>query len=270
MVQFWVEDKELLDSTEGYVLAVLQPDNGDFEKLQTFRTDQSPDECQRLIETLESIDTGRIVIAAGRGKALQYFKPETWAAFKSIGGTGKPALAGAQAIIGIQGTLPGQAMENETKPFIELSIPFAVPVEYQYDVARRYDENSQLIEEKVDTTLDSAKVIRYYPNRIGLKTYSPIAGFLLLSEIYDRGWRVKIDDIPGKIYPADGIFRAVYLNPGRHTLEFDYWPDGLTAGILITLLTGILLVLAVGIRINILLRQRAQEKLEEELIHKAK
>jgi len=62
-----------------------------------------------------------------------------------------------------------------------------------------------------------------------------------LSDTYYPGWKVYIDKKPGKIYRADYILRAVYLEPGKHIVKFRYGPFSFKIGFMITLATmGIL------------------------------
>jgi uncharacterized membrane protein YfhO len=50
------------------------------------------------------------------------------------------------------------------------------------------------------------------------------------------------------IYAADGIFRAVWVPAGRHTLVFSYAPRSFTAGALVSLAAwaGVLALLWLG------------------------
>ena len=50
---------------------------------------------------------------------------------------------------------------------------------------------------------------------------------------------------PGPVVPADLLFRAVPLEPGRHVVEFQYVPPGAKTGGLASLMTVLILVVAV-------------------------
>ncbi len=67
---------------------------------------------------------------------------------------------------------------------------------------------------------------------------------LVFSECYDRGWRARIDGELTDIIPANVCSMAVALPPGRHTIEFYFWPRSLTVGFAITFAT-LLFVIAV-------------------------
>lgn len=54
---------------------------------------------------------------------------------------------------------------------------------------------------------------------------------LCLSIPYSRGWTAYIDGQRAKIYQANTAFMAVELTPGEHEIELCYWTPGLTAGL---------------------------------------
>ncbi|HEY2933492.1 MAG TPA: YfhO family protein [Acidobacteriota bacterium] len=67
-------------------------------------------------------------------------------------------------------------------------------------------------------------------------------------ERYYAGWRAYLDGRVAPLFPADYLFRGVYVPAGRHKLEFKYQPTSLYIGLIIALLglllSGIVLVLA--------------------------
>jgi hypothetical protein len=84
--------------------------------------------------------------------------------------------------------------------------------------------------------------VTYSPNHVTLKTTQEGNGFLVLLDTYLPGWTVKVDGQEQKILRAYGLYRAVQLGPGEHTLEFDYFPEGFKAGLIasgVTLVFGL-------------------------------
>jgi hypothetical protein len=67
-----------------------------------------------------------------------------------------------------------------------------------------------------------AKVSDYRINRFKVEADMARDGFLFLSENYYPAWKAYVDGKESKVYRADYLFRAVYLNRGRHTVEFIY------------------------------------------------
>jgi hypothetical protein len=51
---------------------------------------------------------------------------------------------------------------------------------------------------------------------------APGGGLLRVSGRFAPGWTARVDDRPAAVHRADGIFRAVVVPPGRHTVTFHY------------------------------------------------
>lgn len=66
------------------------------------------------------------------------------------------------------------------------------------------------------------KVTAYHPNRIEVRTNNPAGGFLVLSEIYYRGWEVRVDGRRASVDRVNFALRGVELPPGQHTVEFKF------------------------------------------------
>ena len=73
-----------------------------------------------------------------------------------------------------------------------------------------------------------AQIDRYSPNTIvvNVTTFNP--EYLILSEIYYPGWTARDNFNISEIIRYHGVFRAVYLEPGKHLVSFNYFPKILT------------------------------------------
>lgn len=69
-------------------------------------------------------------------------------------------------------------------------------------------------------------------------------GWLVLADSYYPGWTVKVDGEKRQVYPANGILRAVWVEPGEQRVEFSYQPFSFRAGVVTSLLA--LLLILVG------------------------
>jgi uncharacterized membrane protein YfhO len=58
------------------------------------------------------------------------------------------------------------------------------------------------------------------------------AGYLVLLDAYDRGWRVSVDGQATDHLRANLAFRAVAVPAGPHRVDFVYRPIAVTAGVL--------------------------------------
>jgi hypothetical protein len=94
----------------------------------------------------------------------------------------------------------------------------------------------------------AASVVSWSPNRVEVLASGP--GRLVISEMAYPGWRVKADGAQAKVDTAQGIFRAVELTAGEHSVVFEFWPATVLLGGALTLLgvaaLGILLWRARG------------------------
>jgi hypothetical protein len=96
-----------------------------------------------------------------------------------------------------------------------------------------------LLNEKVDfeeSNHFSGKVeqVTYKSNHVTVQTTQEGNGFLVLMDSYFPGWTVKVDGQERPILKANFFYRAVQLGPGEHTLEFDYFPEGMKMGLIVS------------------------------------
>jgi hypothetical protein len=74
----------------------------------------------------------------------------------------------------------------------------------------------------------------YKPNHVTVQTTQEGNGFLVLIDSYFPGWTVKVDGEERPILKANYYYRAVQLGPGKHTLEFDFVPEGMKTGVMVS------------------------------------
>jgi hypothetical protein len=79
-------------------------------------------------------------------------------------------------------------------------------------------------------------------NRFDVEVEMPKDGFLVLSENYYPAWKAYVDGKEAKIYKADYLFRAIYLDQGKHTLKLIYDSGTYNIAKAWTGLTGVLML----------------------------
>ena len=115
--------------------------------------------------------------------------------------------------------------------------------------------NSVILEEEPQTPfiptttaapMGKATIEKDNINSMTVKAVLSQPGFLVLSENHYPSWKVYVDGKPDKIYRANYLFRAVYLDKGEHEIRFVF--DSVTYGIgkTSTLLTSLLLLAIFG------------------------
>lgn len=91
-----------------------------------------------------------------------------------------------------------------------------------------------LLAQPADPQADAAMVTASAPDRLTVRTRTDAAGLLMLSEVYDPGWRAYIDGRRVPVRVADHALRAVPIPPGEHAVELRYEPGSLKLGVAIS------------------------------------
>jgi hypothetical protein len=92
-----------------------------------------------------------------------------------------------------------------------------------------------------------ARITAYQSERVVVEAQAASPAWLVLTDSFDPDWSATIDREPARVLPADGMFRAVPLPPGRWEVEFRYRPRALRWGSVASALT-LLLVLGLAWR----------------------
>lgn len=104
---------------------------------------------------------------------------------------------------------------------------------------------------------ESVQIVSYSPNEIIVRSDGPRNGFLVLCENFYPGWKAYVDGRPVEIIRANGIFRAVPLSYGQHSVAFRYEPRSLRMGAAISAVT--LLAITLGWLFNTLAHRRRRQ-----------
>jgi hypothetical protein len=87
-----------------------------------------------------------------------------------------------------------------------------------------------------------ATIVRYEPLETVIDCRLEEAGILVVSDAYYPGWKVSVDGVPGRIIPADCMFRGVPLEKGIHKVRFSYEPAAFRIGAWISVFSVFLTV----------------------------
>jgi hypothetical protein len=90
-----------------------------------------------------------------------------------------------------------------------------------------------------------AEVIDETTTSVAVRATAPEGGgYLVLLDSYDPHWVAEVDGRPAHVLRANGLFRAVRIAAGAHTVRFAYRPRPLYYGLAIT---GLALVVLAGL-----------------------
>jgi len=89
---------------------------------------------------------------------------------------------------------------------------------------------------------ERVELASYDSQRVVASVTAPADSYLVLTDAWYPGWKVRVDGEEAPLLRADVLFRAVHLTAGEHTVEFIYAPASFRTGLIISAL-ALLLVL---------------------------
>lgn len=95
--------------------------------------------------------------------------------------------------------------------------------------------------ETTDLEPGRAEIVKYDETGLVVEVEARTRCFLVVSDVFYPGWRVRVDDARGTLLRADYAFRAVQVEPGVHRVSMTYKPPLFTIGLLF-LAAGVALV----------------------------
>lgn len=82
----------------------------------------------------------------------------------------------------------------------------------------------------VPVGLDNVRITSYQPERVDVLVTAASPAVLVLRDSDYPGWEARVDGVRTPILRADGLFRAVEVPEGTHTVVFQFRPRGLMLG----------------------------------------
>ncbi len=82
------------------------------------------------------------------------------------------------------------------------------------------------------------RIVAYRPDHVELEVSARRAALAVILDSFDPGWSARVDGRATPVLRADVAFRALPVPPGRHRVEMEYWPRGLTLGLALSALTA--------------------------------
>jgi hypothetical protein len=104
------------------------------------------------------------------------------------------------------------------------------------------EEPSQQMSQPDDASAERAEVTDYQANQVQVKTSAGAPGLLMLSEVYYPAWKAYVDGQPAPVHVSDQLLRSVEIPAGEHTVELRYESWALGAGVVISLVAYVVLI----------------------------
>lgn len=92
-----------------------------------------------------------------------------------------------------------------------------------------------------------ANIIVYSPNKLSVDIDMNYPGFLVLSEIWYPGWKALDNGEETEIYRANYILRSIYLDKGKHRVDFIYNPLSFKIGLWVSAVTLFFIIVYLAI-----------------------
>jgi uncharacterized membrane protein YfhO len=84
--------------------------------------------------------------------------------------------------------------------------------------------------------------VNYEPEHVIIQAQSNASGYLILTDTFYPGWVATVDGEQKEITQAFGLFRAVEIGAGSHTVEFRFEPMSLKVGAIISIASMMVLM----------------------------
>ena len=97
--------------------------------------------------------------------------------------------------------------------------------------------------EHTSTAPGTVRLTSYEPRRITLSADMDAAGWVVLADTWDPGWRATVDGEPLRIHRVDHALRGLLLEPGGHEIELLYDPASTRWSLWLSFLAGLLCLL---------------------------
>ncbi|HKY98852.1 MAG TPA: YfhO family protein [Gemmatimonadaceae bacterium] len=105
----------------------------------------------------------------------------------------------------------------------------------------------------------NATIAEKSPDKVVVTTNANRPALLVLSDVYAHGWKAWVDNKPTPIVITNVAFRGVPVGAGSHTVRFEFDPEDLRTGRIISL-TLFLVLVAFGVKWLLSLRSRPAEE----------
>jgi hypothetical protein len=94
------------------------------------------------------------------------------------------------------------------------------------------------------------EIASYSPESVNVSVSNSRAGLLVLTDAYYPGWEVTIDGQPVPIRRVNHMFRGVAVPAGEHSVTFNYRPATLRSGLIVSLATLAVMLLAIALPVS--------------------
>lgn len=97
---------------------------------------------------------------------------------------------------------------------------------------------------------ESVGIVKSEPQYVELEAVLGRPGFVILSDVFDLGWKLSVDGREQPMIRANRLMRAAAVGAGKHRIVYTYRPDSFRMGVRISTCSSVAAALAVvGLRV---------------------
>lgn len=93
-------------------------------------------------------------------------------------------------------------------------------------------------------------VINYSPNKMELKVKTSQERLIVISEMYDKGWKASVNGIQARVFPTNYLFRGLIVPAGESDVVLRFLPDSFVIGRYVSLasLGAVVVIFLLGLK----------------------
>ena len=138
-------------------------------------------------------------------------------------------ISSAQAMQGVDIYFP-----TDYNPYNDITVEFSNTVKIlncYYSVGERMNSDKYV------------QIESFTPDKMIIDVNAPTDGYLVIRQSWNKGWEAIVNGSPAGIEKVSGLFRGIYLHPGKYTVELDFKPWDFYVGAAVTIAYWLLVIL---------------------------
>ena len=89
----------------------------------------------------------------------------------------------------------------------------------------------------------TVNIVHELPSHVTIEFNMQTPGMIVLSDLWDAGWKARVNGVETPVLRANHAFRGVVVPAGKGILQYDYEPGSFFEGIRIAIAAGIVLAI---------------------------
>ena len=90
-------------------------------------------------------------------------------------------------------------------------------------------------------------IVHELPSHVTIEFEMKTPGLIVLSDLWDSGWKARVNGVETPVLRANHAFRGVVVPAGKGVLQYDYEPASFFEGINIAIAATVMLAIWAGI-----------------------